>query len=97
MNQPQFTQEDYYARMPCKKHHVVDNYESMLLGVDQGNCFTIMPYEIDSISEQDYKTFEMPWTPFSFRLVLMYNKDYADDFIKELCQFVLKEFETISL
>lgn len=96
MNPSQFTKEDYFGIIPCKKQIVAENYETMCMNVDQG-CFTIMPYEMDSLSEQGYKIFELPRNPFMFRLVLMYNKNVADDFVQELCQFVRDKFETIGL
>lgn len=96
MNPSQFTPNDYFGIIPCKKQLVVDNYETMCMNVDQG-CFTIMPYTIDSLSEQDYKTFDMPCNQFSFRLVLMYNKEFPDGFVEEVCHYLKQEFETIGL
>ncbi len=97
MIQPQISDLDYFQVIPCKKSYAVEFCENMYLRLDQGDCFTIMPYQIDSLSEQDYVTFDLPWHPFSFRLALMYHKDYKDKFIKEVCRFVLKEFQTIDL
>ena len=97
MVQPKTSELDYFNVIPCKKAQAVEFCENMYLCLDQGNCFTIMPYQIDSLSEQEYVTFDLPWHPFSFRLALMYHKDYEDDFIKEVCRFILKEFKTIDL
>ncbi len=91
MNQPQFTPNDYYGMIPCKNQVVVDNGDSMYLELDKGNVFTIMPYDIDCISEGDYITFEMPWNPFSFDLVLIYRKKDQNSFILELCAFLTSQ------
>lgn len=91
MNQPQYTPNDYFGMIPCKEQIVVENNESMYLELDRGNAFTIMPYELDRLSEQNYVAFDMPWSPFSFDLVLIYRKEDQDGFASKLCRFLLNE------
>lgn len=89
MNQPQYTPNDYYGMIPCKEQIVVENNESMYLELDKGSAFTIMPFELDRLSEQNYVAFDMPWSPFSFDLVLIYRKEDQGTFVSQICQTLL--------
>lgn len=93
MDLPQFSEMDYFVQIPCKGQLAVQNYETMCFNLEQGECFTIMSAEIDSYVEESGKVFPLPWSPFDFKLELLYNEHNHHSFLPELCQFIQEVFE----
>lgn len=93
MDIPTTAEQDYFRQIPCKEQIVVQNYESMCLALEQGNCFTIIATGWDQYCEQNGKTFPVPCHPFDFELALIYNKNNTHPLLQEVCQLVKEEFE----
>lgn len=93
MNIPQTGEQDYFVKIPCKEQIVVENYESMCLALEQGNCFSIMSTDIDNYCEKNGKTFPLPACQFDFELALIYNKKNPHALLPEVCQLIKEEFE----
>lgn len=84
---------DFFETVPCKTKIEVNNYETMCLMLDQGDCFTIMSSAVDSYCEKEGKSFVLPWEPFDFHLALLYDKKNAHLFLPELCTFIQENFD----
>ena len=84
---------DVFENIPCKSATDADNYETMCLMLDQGNCFTVMTSEMDRYCEQKGKSLPLPCNPFNFELSLVYSKSNPHAFLPELCQFIQEVLE----
>ncbi len=93
MGLPDSAENDYFMRMLCKDIQTVENYESICLRLEQGDCFSVMSEELDSYCEKNGKSFALPWSPFEFELALIYKESNPHSFLPELCRFIKDEFE----
>lgn len=93
MKMPDALESDSFDLIPCKNKIEVENYETMCLMLEQGNCFCIMYSQMDSYFEKHGKSFPVPWEPFDINLSLIYSKEHYRPFIPELCEFIKEIFE----
>lgn len=92
MNPPQFSELDYWASIPCHRHIIVENYETMRLELDRGRAFSIMPSEIDEVCDYGYKIFDLPGQPLTYTLSLIHSQTVKSASLEQICDFIRSRF-----
>ena len=93
MKMPDFMRNELFYIVPCKNVTEVDNYETLCLLLDQGECFTVLSSAVDRYCEQHGKGLPLPCDNFDFSLSLVYSKSNPHPFLPELCAFIQETLE----
>lgn len=97
METPFASKGDAFEHVPCRSAINADNYETMCLMLDQGNCFTVMQPSMDRYCEKKGASFPLPRDPFNFELSLIYSRSNPHTFLPELCGFIQEILEPSDL